>query len=76
MDKNKQLQLDRFISLRIENFFYSVPESGSYCPTSLNPADAASRPDGVKKFETRELRFGGPEFLKQNRIVPSCVFAR
>ena len=70
---NKELRLDRFISRRIEKILLlSEPESWRYCPTSLNPADVASRPDGVKKLEARELWFGGPEFLKKVKEVPTC----
>ena len=68
--KNKDLRLDRFISRRIEKIcLLSKSEDWRYCPTNLNPADVASRPDGVKKPETRRLWFKGPDFLKQNRKI-------
>ena len=52
--KNKDLRLDRFISRRMEKILLlSEPTDWRYCPTSLNPADVASRPDGVKKPEAR-----------------------
>ena len=41
-----------------------------YCPTSLNPADVASRPGGVKKPEVRRCWYEGPDFLKQNVNEP------
>ena len=54
--KNKGLRLDRFISRRIEKIcLLSKSEDWRYCPTNLNPAYVASRPDGVKKPETRRL---------------------
>ena len=71
--KNKGLRLDRFISRRIEKIcLQSKSEDWRYCPTNLNPADVASRPDGVKKPETRRLWFKGPDFLKQNREISNC----
>ena len=67
--KNKELALDS----RIEKILlYSEPESCSYCPTSLNTANVASRPDDVKKLEARKLWFGESEFLKQNKKFPIC----
>ena len=71
--KNKDLHLDRFISRRIEKIcLLSKSKDWRYCPTNLNSADVASRPDGVKKPETRRLWFEGPDFLKQNREIPNC----
>ena len=71
--KNKDLRLDRFISPRIEKIcLLSKSEDWRYCPTNLNPADVASRPNGVKKPETRRLWFEGTDFLKQNREIPNC----
>ena len=71
--KNKDLRLDRFISRRIEKIcLLSKSEDWRYCPTNLNPADVASRPDSVKKPESRTLWFEGPDFLKQNREIPNC----
>ena len=50
--KNKELRLDRFISRRIEKILVlSEPDSWRYCPTNVNPADVASRQDGVKEPE-------------------------
>ena len=71
--KNKDLRLDRFVSRRIEKIcLLSKSEDWRYCPTNLNPADVASRPDGVKKPKTRGLWFEGLDFLKQNREIPNC----
>ena len=68
---NKDLRLDKFISRRIARMLlFSDPENCCYCNTALNPADIASRPDGVKRPEARDLWFSGPEFLKQNVEVP------
>ena len=54
--QNKDLHLDKFISRRIAKILlYSEPESWRYCHNSLYPAYVASRPDGVKKSESREL---------------------
>ena len=64
---NKDLRLDKFISRRIARILlFSDPENWCYCNIALNPADIASRPDGVKRPEARDLWFSGPEFLKQN----------
>ena len=51
--KNKDLCLDRFISQCVEKIMLSEPMDWRYCAKSLNPADVASRPDGVKKPEAR-----------------------
>ena len=68
---NKDLRLDRFISRRIAKILLlSDPDSWKYCHTSLNPADVASRRDGVKKAEWRKLWFNGPDFLRQNGEFP------
>jgi len=68
---NKDLRLDKFISRRIARILlFADPGNWRYCHTSVNPADVASRPDGVKKLESRELWFGGPGFLKQNGEFP------
>ena len=71
--KNKDLRLDRFILRRIKKIcLLSKSEDWRYCPTNLNLADVASRPDGVKKPETHRLWFEGSDFLKQNREIPNC----
>ena len=72
VDKSKGLRLDRFISRQIEKILlYSEPESWSYCPTSLNSAQVASRPDGIEKLEVSRLCFDGSEFWKKNRKAPN-----
>ena len=54
--KNKDLRLDKFISRREEKILLlSEPMDWRYCPTSLNPADVASRSDSVQKPEARRL---------------------
>ena len=59
--------MDRFISRRVEKILLlSEPTDCRYCPTSWNPADVASRPDGVRQPEARRLWYEGPDFLKQN----------
>ena len=71
--RNKELRLDRFISRRIEKILVlSESDSWRYCPTNVNPADVASRQDGVKEPEARELWLEGPKFLKQDREIPVC----
>ena len=63
--------MDRFILRRVEKILLlSEPTDWKYCPTSLNPADVASRPDGVKNPEARRLWYEGPDFLKQNVNEP------
>ena len=53
---NRDLRLEKFISRRIEKILLlSKAESWRYCNTHSNPADVASRPDGVKKPESRKL---------------------
>ena len=69
--KNKDLRLDRFISRRVEIILLlSQHTDWRYCPTSLNPADVASRPNSAKKLEARRLWYEGPDFLKQNVNEP------
>ena len=70
--QNKDLRLDKFISRRriAKILLYSEPESWRYCNTSVNAADVASRPDGVKKSELHKLWFYGPEFLRQSEEIP------
>ena len=63
--------MDRFVLRRVEKILLlSEPTDWRYCPTSLNPADVASRPDGVKKPVARRLWYEGPDFLKQNENEP------
>ena len=69
--KNKDLRLDKFISRRVEKILLlSEPTDWKYSATSLNPADVAFHPNGVKKPEARRLWYEGPDFLKQNVNEP------
>ena len=69
--QNKDLRLDKFVCRRIANILlYSEPESWRYCHNSVNPADVASRSDGVKKSELHKLWFKKPEFLRQSDEIP------
>ena len=63
--------LDKFISRRIANILlYSEPERWRYCHSSVYPSDVASRPDGVKKSESRKLWLNAPKFLRQSDEIP------
>ena len=69
--QTKDLRLDKFVCRRIAKILlYSEPESWRYCHNSVNPADVASRSDGVKKSELHKLWFEGPEFLRQSDEIP------
>ena len=69
--KNKDLCLDRFISRRVEKILLlSKPTNWRYCAKSLNPADVAFRPDGVKKPEARRSWYERLDFVKQNVNEP------
>ena len=71
--QNKDLRLDKFISCRVAKILlYSESEGWRYCHTTVNPANVACRPGGVKISESRKLWFNKPEFLKQSEEIPVC----
>ena len=65
------MRWDSFILRPVEKILLlSEPTDWRYCATSLNPADVAFHPGGVKKPEARRLWYEGPDFFKQNVNEP------
>ena len=65
--KNEEKQLKQFVDNRVKEIRRDAPpEQWLYCPTSVNPADIASRGMKATKLKENSLWLHGPDFLSKD----------